>query len=68
MFLAESVTDMLIAILNCCTQEELDEDEEDEDTPLEIVTPVDESAEKRKMVKNKIMAIGRMSRVFALMR
>jgi len=65
---------MLISILNTCTREELEEEDSDDDaalvadTPIEAVTPVDELAEKRRQVKNKILAIGRMSRVFALMR
>ena len=81
-----SVTDMLIAILNCCTKEELEEEEE---TPMAI-TPEDEeeetgenfgarirsklteaeegSTERRSVIKNKILAVGRMSRVFALLR
>lgn len=76
-----SVTDMLIAILNCCTKEELEEEEE---TPMAI-TPEEEpgeperfdtklmgveehSSERRQVIKNKILAVGRMSRVFALLR
>jgi len=78
---------MLIAILNCCTKEELEEEEE---TPM--VTPespeieqeggsfkgreegrrglmIDEdNPERRQVIKNKILAVGRMSRVFALLR
>ncbi|CDZ98432.1 serine threonine protein phosphatase 2b [Phaffia rhodozyma] len=67
-FVGEKITDMLISILNCCTQEELDESEEDGDTSLEIEIPTKDSTENRKLVKKKILAIGRMSRVFALMR
>jgi serine/threonine-protein phosphatase 2B catalytic subunit len=56
---------MLIAILNCCSKEEL---EETEDTD-EIETPEeDETQERRKVIKNKILAVGRMSKVFALLR
>jgi serine/threonine-protein phosphatase 2B catalytic subunit len=61
---------MLIAILNCCTKEELEEEEE---TPM--ITPEtpepevdDVSAERRQVIKNKILAVGRMSRVFSLLR
>ncbi len=40
-----AVTDMLIAILNCCTKEELEEEEEEEEaTPEEAVTPEQEGA------------------------
>jgi len=59
---------MLVAVLNTCTKEELEES--DEELALMIshqVTPED-SAERRKVIKNKIMAVGRMARVFALLR
>ncbi|WWD21644.1 serine/threonine-protein phosphatase 2B catalytic subunit A1 [Kwoniella shandongensis] len=71
-FVGEKITDMLIAILNCCTKEELEEEEEE--TPMAITpeTPeeaVEESAaERRQVIKNKILAVGRMSRVFSLLR
>jgi serine/threonine-protein phosphatase 2B catalytic subunit len=71
---------MLIAILNTCSKEEL----EDRDTPSSITsgpsspaltnagttTAVDpESTEaKRRAIKNKILAIGRLSRVFQVLR
>ncbi|WOO85829.1 Serine/threonine-protein phosphatase 2B catalytic subunit A1 [Vanrija pseudolonga] len=72
-FVGEKITDMLIAILNCCTKEELEEEEEEE-TPM--ITPDepetgeegDMSAERRQVIKNKILAVGRMSRVFSLLR
>src|ERR1700712_2974493 len=69
---------MLIAILNTCSKEELEED-----TPGAIVAsqssppvsggaagPLDpESTEfKRRAIKNKILAIGRLSRVFQVLR
>ena len=81
------VTDMLIAILNCCTKEELEEEEE---TPMitpespeldqgQLFSPLpseqadvlevdDDNPERRQVIKNKILAVGRMSRVFALLR
>ena len=57
---------MLIATLNCCTKEELDEEEE---TPMAItpeqeLAEEDPNAERRQVIKNKILAVGRMSRVF----
>ena len=66
---------MLIAILNTCSKEELEEE-----TPGAIVAsqssppasgmPLDpESTEfKRRAIKNKILAIGRLSRVFQVLR
>ncbi|CAD6568662.1 MAG: 3',5'-cyclic-nucleotide phosphodiesterase (PDEase) (3':5'-CNP) [Tremellales sp. Tagirdzhanova-0007] len=72
-FVGEKITDMLIAILNCCTKEELEEEEEE--TPMAITpgTPEavggdDGSTERRQIIKNKILAVGRMSRVFSLLR
>lgn len=74
-FVGEKITDMLIAILNTCSKEELDEE-----TPISAgphsppvpgtVTVVDpESQEaKRRAIKNKILAIGRLSRVFQVLR
>ena len=61
------VTDMLVAVLNTCTKEELQEVDHD----LVVMSPTAaavESAERRKIIKNKIMAVGRMARVFALLR
>ncbi|KAF4616930.1 hypothetical protein D9613_008703 [Agrocybe pediades] len=66
-FVGEKITDMLVAVLNTCTKEELEEVDED----LAILSPTAasaESAERRKIIKNKIMAVGRMARVFALLR
>jgi serine/threonine-protein phosphatase 2B catalytic subunit len=75
-FVGEKITDMLIAILNTCSKEELEEE-----TPLSsgpyspplpstTVANMDpESSEyKRRAIKNKIMAIGRLSRVFQVLR
>ena len=70
-FVGEKITDMLIAILNTCSKEELEED-----TPMSTITsgpsspPLDpESTEfKRRAIKNKILAIGRLSRVFQVLR
>ncbi|KAL7415147.1 Serine/threonine-protein phosphatase 2B catalytic subunit A1 [Mrakia frigida] len=70
-FVGEKITDMLIAILNCCTKEELEEEEEEEEeTPIEPSTPdsVDPEERRRNAIKEKILAVGRMSRVFGLMR
>lgn len=60
-----AVTDMLLALLNVCSKEELEESDEESSVPA---TPVEESAERRRVIKNKILAVGRMSRVFALLR
>lgn len=66
-FVGEKITDMLIAILNCCSKEELDE-ESDEEVIEESVEELEDGSERRKVIKNKILAVGRMARVFALLR
>lgn len=43
------------------------EESSDEET-LISPTPSEEQQERRKVIKNKILAVGRMSRVFALLR
>ncbi|UZJ57311.1 hypothetical protein CBS101457_006631 [Exobasidium rhododendri] len=68
-FVGEKITDMLIAILNICSKEELEEEEEEEEWPsTPTAAQMDEQAERRTVIKNKILAVGRMSRVFALLR
>ncbi|KIX02533.1 serine/threonine-protein phosphatase 2B catalytic subunit [Rhinocladiella mackenziei CBS 650.93] len=70
-FVGEKITDMLITVLNTCSKEELEED-----TPSSSVGPETpplaadpESTEaKRHAIKNKILAIGRLSRVFQVLR
>jgi len=56
---------MLLAILSICSQEELVEsDESDEDAP----TGEQDLAMRRQLIKNKILAVGRMQKVFQLLR
>jgi serine/threonine-protein phosphatase 2B catalytic subunit len=60
------VTDMLVAVLNICTQEELKESAEE---PSSNVVTVDrDKAERRKVIKNKILAVGRISHMFSVLR
>jgi serine/threonine-protein phosphatase 2B catalytic subunit len=66
-FVGEKITDMLVAVLNTCTKEELEEVTEDDALTSPTASP-EESAERRKAIKSKIMAVGRMARVFALLR
>lgn len=89
-FVGEKVTDILVSVLNICTEEELDED-----TPVDhkVVMKVqneaskheqsvteqsvsdasddntdDERAVLRTALRNKILAIGRVSRMFSVLR
>jgi serine/threonine-protein phosphatase 2B catalytic subunit len=59
---------MLVAVLNCCTKEELEEEEEEAEEETAIPTSPVIQEERRKVIKNKILAVGRISRVFQLLR
>ncbi|PHH77109.1 hypothetical protein CDD80_933 [Ophiocordyceps camponoti-rufipedis] len=72
-FVGEKITDMLIAILSTCSEEELKEETPSTSphSPMSVSTVGDDpnSIEfKRRAIKNKILAIGRMSRVFQVLR
>ena len=72
-FVGEKITDMLIAILNTCSKEELEDDtpsiSEPSSPPLAMANMDQDSTEfKRRAIKNKILAIGRLSRVFQVLR
>ena len=61
-----TVTDMLATVLNICTQEELNESA---DEPSQSTVTIDrEKAERRKVIKNKILAVGRISHMFSVLR
>lgn len=81
-FVGEKITDMLIAILSTCSEEELREEAATSSTspttagspPVTPGTPglgnqdPDSIEFKRRAIKNKILAIGRLSRVFQVLR
>ncbi|KAI9664203.1 MAG: 3',5'-cyclic-nucleotide phosphodiesterase (PDEase) (3':5'-CNP) [Alyxoria varia] len=69
-FVGEKITDMLIAILNTCSKEELEDETPPSSGPASPPIGMDpESIEfRRRAVKNKILAIGRLSRVFQVLR
>ncbi|KAL4068789.1 Metallo-dependent phosphatase-like protein [Scleroderma yunnanense] len=62
-FVGEKITDMLVAVLNTCTKEELEEE-----SITSTMTSPSHSEDRRRVIKNKILAVGRMARVFALLR
>lgn len=67
-FVGEKITDMLIAILNTCSKEELEEDTPLSGGPTSPASDVESTEAKRRAIKNKILAIGRLSRVFQVLR
>jgi serine/threonine-protein phosphatase 2B catalytic subunit len=73
-FVGEKITDMLIAILNTCSEDELKEDTPSSNAPASppvasgLSYDPDSIEFKRRAIKNKILAIGRLSRVFQVLR
>lgn len=59
---------MLVAVLNTCSQEELMESSDEESVVLPPEPPSPDAAERRRIVRSKILAVGRMARVFSLLR
>lgn len=63
------VTDMMIAILNICSHEELSNEEHRKSLDGPSITSYNEEMDQRRIViKNKIIAVGKMSRVFSILR
>ncbi|EGN94333.1 hypothetical protein SERLA73DRAFT_114496 [Serpula lacrymans var. lacrymans S7.3] len=72
-FVGAKITEMLLAILSTCSPEELeesqvDEDEDDTRTLADLALTPGEIAQRRQEIKNKILAVGRMQRVFQVLR
>jgi serine/threonine-protein phosphatase 2B catalytic subunit len=61
---------MLLAILNICSQEELSPEEAADATPIVVVPDSSEmtTEQRRQIIRNKIVAIGKMSRTFSVLR
>ena len=62
----DPVTEMLLAILSICSQEELVDSDAESDAAETAGTAEDLAA--RQIIKNKILAVGRMQKVFQLLR
>ncbi|XP_004365567.2 calcineurin A alpha [Capsaspora owczarzaki ATCC 30864] len=60
-FVGEKVIAMLMAMLNICSDEELADDDTSEEGAAE-------KAARREAIKNKIMAVGKMARLFSVLR
>jgi serine/threonine-protein phosphatase 2B catalytic subunit len=59
---------MLISMLNICSREELEEEINLEAQAAPAPISPEERDARRQVIKNKILAIGRLSRVFAVLR
>ncbi|TPX47534.1 hypothetical protein SeMB42_g00183 [Synchytrium endobioticum] len=62
-FVGEKITDMLVSILNICSKEELRELESIGKSAEEV-----EQEARRQVIRNKILAVGKMARVFQVLR
>ncbi|KAI7883000.1 serine/threonine-protein phosphatase 2B catalytic subunit A1 [Lichtheimia hyalospora FSU 10163] len=67
-FVGEKITDMMIAILNICSHEELSNEEHRKSLDGPSIPSSEEIDQRRVVIKNKIMAVGKMSRVFSILR
>jgi serine/threonine-protein phosphatase 2B catalytic subunit len=59
---------MLIAVLNVCSKEELADEEKNMIEDKTTLNPIEDAEQRRIVIRNKIMAVGKMSRVFSVLR
>ena len=61
---------MLIAILNICSKEELEKEQQEQalETSTEDAANDELMEQRRIIIRNKILAVGKMSRVFSVLR
>ena len=65
-FVGEKISDILLAVLNVCTKEELG-DAKGYDKGTDAKATVEEE-KRRNVIRNKVKAVAKMSRVFAVLR
>ncbi|KAF8634050.1 hypothetical protein AX17_004314 [Amanita inopinata Kibby_2008] len=66
-FVGAKITEMLLAILSICSEEELLGPDTETDGRI-MPGPTEAELKRRQQIKSKIMAVGRMQRVFQLLR
>ena len=59
---------MLLAILSICSQEELDSESDGDEEGAEEALREEAIAARRQVIKNKIRAVGKMQKVFQILR
>lgn len=71
-FVGAKITEMLLAVLSVCSEEELTEADIDSTGEVEIRTelpPMSEDIQRRRQeIKNKILAVGKVQRMFQVLR
>ncbi|KAI8081650.1 serine/threonine-protein phosphatase 2B catalytic subunit A1 [Halteromyces radiatus] len=71
-FVGEKITDMLIAILNICSEKELADGEHRLSLQQQPINTAnlsnDDIDQRRTVIRSKILAVGKMSRVFSVLR
>ncbi|KAI0788921.1 Metallo-dependent phosphatase [Irpex lacteus] len=69
-FVGSKITEMLLAVLAVCSEEELEGtgSVDDDDDARTVISTTSEVEQRRKEIKSKIMAVGKMQRIFQLLR
>ncbi|CAG5091541.1 Oidioi.mRNA.OKI2018_I69.PAR.g13116.t1.cds [Oikopleura dioica] len=67
-FVAEKATEMLVALLNVCTVDTDDDSSIGSPVPADDQEALEAQKARREVIRNKIRAVGKMARVFSVLR